>query len=183
MPPISPMSWKGGSQKTPLSPGRCAETRWITDELCSRFAWVSITPARLARGARRVLQHRQRRGGRRARDGRAYGAAQLTDVEPAHLRRRVAEREPALEPRGERGVHERDAGARVRDDAVDTRIGAPWIRWIRRDRDGARIQTGEERRDVVETRRHQQHDAVDRRRRARGSRRRCHGRGREARER
>ena len=44
IPPISPMSWKGGSQKTPPSPTRCAEMRWMTAELCSRFACVSITP-------------------------------------------------------------------------------------------------------------------------------------------
>ena len=44
MPPMSPMSWKGGSQKTPLSPARCSEMRWMTEELCSRFACVSMTP-------------------------------------------------------------------------------------------------------------------------------------------
>ena len=44
MPPISPMSWNGGNQNTPLSPGRCADTRWITAELCNRLACVSMTP-------------------------------------------------------------------------------------------------------------------------------------------
>jgi hypothetical protein len=70
--------------------------------------------ARLARRTRRVLQHRQV-GTRTSREReRRRVAPQLADVEPSHLRRRVAEREPALEARGERRVHERHACARSR---------------------------------------------------------------------
>ena len=42
MPPISPMSWNGGTQQTATAPStssRCSAAR-----LCIRFPWLSITP-------------------------------------------------------------------------------------------------------------------------------------------
>src|SRR6185369_16409858 len=44
MPPISPMSWYGGSQMTVRSAAVCAKERRICSRFASRLAWRSITP-------------------------------------------------------------------------------------------------------------------------------------------
>src|SRR5260370_9853039 len=44
MPPMSPMSWYGGSQITPTESRFRLNFRWITCELCKMFACVSVTP-------------------------------------------------------------------------------------------------------------------------------------------
>jgi hypothetical protein len=44
MPPISPMSWKLGSQKTPDWLRVISKACMIRSELCSRFSCESITP-------------------------------------------------------------------------------------------------------------------------------------------
>ena len=59
-------------------------------------------------------------------------------------------------------MHERDARLRIRDDAMHARIGAPRVGRVRRYRDDPRVETTEERRDVLESGRHEQHDAITR---------------------
>ena len=48
------------------------------------------------------------------------------------------------------------------DDAMHARIGAARVRRIRRHRNGTGVEAAEERRDVVESRRHEEHHAIAR---------------------
>src|SRR6516225_2066164 len=44
MPPIKPMSWYGGSQKTELHSAVHSKALRISSRLCSKLPWLSITP-------------------------------------------------------------------------------------------------------------------------------------------
>ena len=115
--------------------------------------------ARVARGARGVLEKGEPTHWARANQFRCGGAQHRFGIEPRDVRERGRILDELFQPVMQRRRHDRDLRTAIGHDAGNSRIRPAGIGWIRRNGHDARVLAREQRRDVVQARRQQEHDA------------------------
>ena len=166
IPPISPMSWYGGSQITPRLCGVCPKASLDQRGIMQQIAMRDHHPFGRRCRARGILQERQRlRRDRRLLPG--IGLAGIEDIgsDPVQAGEILIGCEDCLERRQNvRGGHHHRR-LRITHDRIKAgqrTVKARWIGGISRHCDRAGVQTAEESSDIVKTRRAQQHHAITR---------------------